>query len=76
MLARLKLWAIAIGGVLIAILAAFGMGRREGRKATETKHLRRRVDAGQEAREVQDNVNKMDDDAVNDRLAEWMRKGD
>lgn len=76
LLGKLKLWAIAAGGVLLAVLAAFGIGRREGRKATETKHLRRRVEAAREAREVEDEVNKLDDDAVHDALGEWMRKGD
>jgi len=73
MFARLKLWAIAAGGVLLAVLAAFGMGRREGRQQATTKQLRRRVDAGKEARQVQDEVNKRSDDDVRSQLDGWMR---
>ena len=76
MIARLKLWVIAAGGVFVALLAAFGMGRREGRQVAEREHLRRRVEATKQARRVQGEVNKRSDDDVRRDLSKWMRGGD
>lgn len=75
-LGRFKLWLLAAAGALMAVLAAWGVGRREGRKAVERDHLKKRLDAAKKAREVHRDVEGLDADGVRKRLDKWVRKSD
>lgn len=73
-------WSTRIGRVLAAagafallVAAAWFKGRRDGAQAAENRHVRRRVEAMQEAMEVRDDVQSRSDDAVRDDLSRWMR---
>jgi hypothetical protein len=66
---RIKLWLTVLGGALMAAVGVYFYGRQDG----QAKHTRRRVEAMQEAKEVEDEVNDMDSDTRRDGLARWMR---
>ena len=73
MLARLRIWAYAIGAAAAAVGGAWFFGRREGKHAADARYVRRRADAMKEAQDVQDEVRQRDDDDVRDALRRWMR---
>ena len=70
---RIKLWLYAIGGFVMAVLGAWFVGRREGKKASEYEESQRRLDVMKEAHEVQDEVRKLSDDDMRRALGRWMR---
>jgi hypothetical protein len=69
MIARLKLWLMALAGAVLAFMGVYLAGRQAG----QTREVRRRVEVMREANEVQDEVNDMGADARRDGLARWMR---
>lgn len=70
---RIKLWLAAAGAAVLAVFGVYLAGRRDGGDAAEAKETRRRLDAVKEAHEVQDEVRRLEDDAVRDALTRWMR---
>lgn len=66
---RLKLWLAALGAFLVALASAWF----NGRQSAQATYTRRRVEAAQQANEVQDEVNDMGADERRDALARWMR---
>jgi Mg2+/citrate symporter len=70
---RIKLWLYAIGGFVVAVLGAWFVGRREGKKVAEYEESQRRLDVMKEAHEVQDEVRKLSDDDMRRALGRWMR---
>ena len=65
---------IALGGVLVAVIAAFFKGRIEGAKAERTKHAEAEIRARDIADEVQNDVGAMPPDAARKELSRWDRK--
>lgn len=68
-LAKLKGWALAIGGLALALLAAWGMGKREGKRDA----------AADELQDYQNTRRRMDDAESNmgdepDVLRDWLRE--
>lgn len=63
-------------GVVAAFLGVYALGRRGGAEKAETNQLRRRVQASEEARKVQDEINSMGGADRRDALGKWMRDDD
>jgi len=62
---------------LLAAIAAAGtflVGRSNGSTKERRKQAEKRAETAQEAREIDDDVNKAGDAAVRDELSDWMRK--
>lgn len=69
MIARLKLWAVAIG-FAIAALAASWFG---GRKAAQADAKQSKLDAITAAKEIENEVEALDRDALMSRAQRWVR---
>jgi len=73
---KLKLYAIIAAGAFLAVLGAFWGGQRVGRAKSKTDALHKRLSDSHKAKDVQDDVSKMDSGSVRDQLSEWMRDND
>ena len=65
---------IALGGVLVAVIAAFFKGRIEGARAERAKQAEAEIEARDIADEVQNDVGAMPPDAARKELSRWARK--
>ena len=74
MLSSLYAKLAAIGGVILAILAALGMARRSGAKAEQQKELETSLKQAKESNEIDDTVRRMDDSVLDKRLRDFQRK--
>lgn len=70
---RIRLWLLAIGGFAAAVFGAWFAGRREGQQSAELSSVRRRTQTMQEAHEVRDEIDKIDDSDMHRALTRWMR---
>lgn len=69
MIARLKLWAAAIGFAVAALVASW-LG---GRKAARADDNEAKLDAVAAAKEVENEVEALDRDALMSRAQHWVR---
>jgi hypothetical protein len=76
MLARLKLYAYAAVAVLGAIIVVYLKGMATGAQKVRIKATERRIDDMLTAKEVEDEVEALDDDMLLDRANKWVRKRD
>lgn len=70
---KLKLYAVIAAGAFLAALGAFWGGKQVGKAKARTDALQKRLSDSHKAKDVQDDVSKMDDSAVHGQLGEWMR---
>jgi Mg2+/citrate symporter len=70
---RIRLWLVSIGGMIAAILAAWLVGKREGKQQAEADRTSRRLDAMQEAHNIHDEIRQISDDDMHRALTRWMR---
>jgi hypothetical protein len=73
MIARLKLWAAAVGLVVAALLASWFGGRKSARTDTKIKRLEDDLAAASRAKEIEDEVEAMRPDALRERARKWVR---
>lgn len=72
----MELWqllASGVGGVLLALLAAFAAGRSSGRKAEEQRRREAERKAYQTREMTDEEIARLDDGPVRDGLREWTR---
>lgn len=69
MFARVKVWLAAAGAALLALLAAWGMGRREERQNAARQAAERRAEAGQTVRRMERESQSLDDNGLADRIS-------
>ena len=74
MMWRLKLYAVAVGAFLLAVLRAVHLVKQGEREKIEAKRVSRRVEASKEARRIEDDIES--DPYLVDRAREWLRKND
>lgn len=74
LLGRIKIWLYAIGAATVAVGLAYLRGRSAGADAVKADHMEDRIDAIQTAKEVEDEINQLDDDALRERASEWVRR--
>jgi hypothetical protein len=65
---------IALGGVLVALAAAFFKGRIEGAKTERTKQAEAEVKARDIADQVDNDIGAMPPDAARKELGRWARR--
>jgi len=76
MIARLKTWLALAGTVVLAMLGAFLWGAAKQKSNQKIQHFKARVSILQKAKEIEDEMDLMSDDAVSDELRKWLRDRD
>jgi hypothetical protein len=76
MLARLKMYLWIIGAALVAVVTVYFRGKADGRHDLEGEIKDKRIDDMLTAKEVEDEVEALDDDMLLDRANKWVRKRD
>lgn len=73
--AKLQGYVAALGVALAVIAGAFLYGRSDGRQDAEAEQAKSNARARTQSKEVENEINGLDDLAVRDRLDGWMRDG-
>lgn len=76
MLARLKLWAAAVGLVIAALATSWFAGRKSGQTDTKVRQTERDLDTSLRAKEIENEVGALDIDALKSRSRVWVRGPD
>ena len=74
--AKLKIYAAFIGAALLAVVTIYFRGRADGKQELEYEIKDDRLDKLMTAKDVQDDVQQLSDDAIAHRAREWVRNGD
>ena len=72
---KLSGYLATIGIALALIAGAFFYGRADGKDAARTEQARANAKALKKSKEVEDEINGLNDRSVSDSLARWMRDG-
>lgn len=73
-LGKIKMYLMIASGVVMAIAAAFLRGKSEGRHQAEYDAQSERLDSIKAAKEVEDEVESLDDAGLSERASKWVRK--
>ena len=73
-MSRIQLYVAAAGAFVLGLLGIYWRGRSDGAEAERDRHVRRRVEAMQTAKDVRDDVEGDDDLAT--RAQRWVRNND
>ena len=73
MIARLRLWVTAVGVVVIALVASWFGGRKEGVAITKRKLAERNLDVALQAEDIENEVEALDIDTLKSRSKQWVR---
>jgi len=73
---KLKMYAAFLGAALLAVVTVYFRGKADGKTELEHEIKDDRLDKLLTAKDVQDDVQQMDDGAVAERAREWVRGGD
>jgi hypothetical protein len=76
LLARLKMYMWIVGAALVAVVTVYFRGKADGRHDLEGEIKDKRIDDMLTAKEVEDEVEALDDDMLLDRANKWVRKSD
>ena len=76
LLARLKMYLWIIGAALVVVVTVYFRGKADGRHDLEGEIKDKRIDDMLTAKEVEDEVEALDDDMLLDRANKWVRKRD
>ena len=72
-LARLKMYLWLIGAALVAVVTVDFRGKADGRHDLEYEIKDKRLDDLMEAKEIEDEVEALDDDGLAERASKWVR---
>jgi hypothetical protein len=70
---RLKLYLLAALSFVAGLLGIYASGVHRGKSSERNRRNEERLDAMKEAKNVEDNVRSLDDDALADRASKWVR---
>ena len=74
LLGKLKMYAALIGAALVAIVTVYYRGRADGQTELEYEIKDDRLEKILKAKDVQDDVQALDDDGLAGRASRWGRK--
>ena len=74
LLGKLKMYAALIGAALVAIVTVYYRGRADGQAELEYEIKDDRLEKILKAKDVQDDVQALDDDGLAGRASRWVRK--
>lgn len=75
MIGKLKLYAAAALAFMVGLIGIYLQGRRAGVDAVTAKTQKRRIDDIQAAREVENEIEALDNDELRRRASVWVRSG-
>jgi len=70
---RLQSGLLTGAAVLLVLAGAYASGSRAARRSAELQQLRERTTTTRKAREIKQNLDALDDDAVRDAARRWVR---
>jgi|GEM_PF-5124791 hypothetical protein len=73
LLGKLKMYAALIGAALVAVVTVYYRGRADGRDELEYEIKDDRLEKILKAKDVQDDVQALDDDVLLRRSSKWVR---
>jgi len=73
LLGKLKMYAALIGAALVAVVTVYYRGRADGRDELEYEIKDDRLEKILKAKDVQDDVQALDDNGLADRASRWVR---
>lgn len=76
LLSRIKMYLAAAGIILMAVVAAYFRGRQEAKHEFERDADKHLIDSMRTRREVQDEIESLDDTGLGERASKWLRKVD
>jgi len=76
MFTRLKLYLAGVSAALLGLLAIYWRGRSDGADAVELNITKGRLESARAAKEVEDEIDALDDTELSSRAASWVRKAD
>lgn len=74
MIARLKVWAAALGVGIALLVASWLGGRKAGRADTKLDIAEKNLSDALTARDIENEVEALSPDALRDRSRKWVRK--
>lgn len=72
-LARIKMYLWIVGAALVAVATVYFRGKADGRNALESEIQDDRIDNLLTAKEVEDEVEALDDSGLRSRATKWVR---
>jgi len=76
LLGRIKTYLAAAGVVLAAVLIAYFRGKRDSIHEYEREADQHLIDSMRTAREVEDEIESLDDVGLGERASKWLRNAD
>jgi hypothetical protein len=73
LLSKVGGWFAAAAALFVALLAAWGLARRSGEKAQQSKDVSQALTDSKDANEIDDKVRSMSDASLDKRLSEFTR---
>lgn len=75
-LARIKMYLWLIGAALVAVATVYFRGKADGRSDLEDDLKEKRLENMAQAKEIENEVEALDDDALAERASKWVRNGE
>ena len=72
-LARLKMYLWIVGAALVAVVTVYFRGKADGRHDLEYEIKDKRLEDIMKAKEIEDEVEALDDTGLADRASKWVR---
>lgn len=69
-----KFWLFRVAAALVAVVHAYRQGRSDATARLKQDEAERRIKNMTTAKEIRDEVDKMDDDELVDAASKWVRK--
>ena len=73
-LGKIKAWLAVAGAVVLAIVGAYLKGKATGRSDEKAAANERTLDQMRKAKEIEDEIEVLDDVGLGTRAGEWLRK--
>jgi hypothetical protein len=73
LLGKLKVYAALIGAAMLAVVTVYYRGRADGRDDLEHEITDKRLEDLLTAKEIEDEIEVLDDSGLSDRAAKWVR---
>lgn len=74
LLARFKMYLWLIGAALVAVVTVYFRGKADGRHDLEYEIKDKRLDNLMKAKEIEDEVEALDDTGLAERASRWVRE--
>jgi|DEB0MinimDraft_10_1074344.scaffolds.fasta_scaffold43274_3 hypothetical protein len=71
---NVKFWLFKIAAALVAVIQAYRQGRSDATARLKQDEAERRIKTMSTAKEIRDEVDKMDDDELVAAASKWVRK--